>query len=151
MQKQLILFAITALVSTAFLSGCDKNDDPPAKTKTELLVQAGWKFQSATASGTDVSNNSAIVCIKDDVITFTTSGGGTITEGTVVCSPTTAGNFTWNFQDSETKLVMSSGLFPGGSGTFTIVALNETTLTLSQDVTIPPSPVAVPVVATYVH
>lgn len=151
MQKQHFLFAVTVLISAAFLSGCDKNDDPPAKTKTELLVQAGWKFQSATASGTDISSNPAITCIKDDVVTFTAAGGGTITEGAIVCSPTTANSFTWVFQDSETKLVMSSGLFPAGSGTFTIVALNETTLTLSQDVTIPPSPVAVPVVATYVH
>lgn len=151
MQKQQFLLAITVLISAAFISGCDKNDDPPAKTKTELLVQAGWKFQSATASGTDISSNPAIACIKDDVVTFTSAGGGTITEGAIVCSPTTAGNFTWNFQDSETKLVMSLGLFPAGSGTFTIVTLNETTLTLSQDVTIPPSPVAVPVVATYVH
>lgn len=151
MQKQHFLFAITVLISAAVVSGCDKNDDPPAKTKTELLVQASWKFQSATASGTDITNNAAIACIKDDVVTFTAAGAGTVTEGAIVCNPTTANSFTWVFQDSETKLVMSSGLFPSGSGTFTIVALNETTLTLSQDVTIPPSPVAIPVVATYVH
>ncbi|MBL7725279.1 MAG: hypothetical protein JNK27_14120 [Chitinophagaceae bacterium] len=151
MQKQHFLFAITVLISAAVVSGCDKNDDPPAKTKSELLVQASWKFQSASASGTDITNNAAITCIKDDVVTFTAAGGGTVTEGAIVCSPTTAGNFTWNFQDSETKLMMSAGLFPAGSGLFTIVTLNETTLTLSQDVTIPPSPVAIPVVATYVH
>jgi hypothetical protein len=84
-------------------------------------------------------------------VTFSANGSGTVTEGTVVCNPTTAGNITWNFQDSETKLMMSSGLFPAGSGLFTIVTLNETTLTLSQDVTIPPSPIPVPVSATYVH
>lgn len=151
MQKQHFLFAITVLISAAVVSGCNKNDDPPAKTKSELLVQASWKFQSASASGTDITNNPAIACIKDDVVTFTAAGGGTVTEGAIVCSPTTAVNFTWNFQDSETKLMMSAGLFPAGSGLFTIVTLNETTLTLSQDVTIPPSPVAIPVVATYVH
>jgi hypothetical protein len=44
----------------------------------------------------------------------------------VVCNPTTAGNFTWVFLSSETQLQMSSGIYPAGSGLFTITALTET-------------------------
>jgi Lipocalin-like domain len=139
-----------ALLSLFILGACEQEVDPPP-SNTQLLTQSSWKFQSATAAGTDVSNNAAIVCIKDDVITFSSSGTGTVSEGTVVCNPTTASNFTWAFLNNETTLSMSSGLFPAGSGTFTIVGLTETTLTISQNVIIPPSATAIPVTAVYIH
>ncbi|MFM2336930.1 MAG: Lipocalin-like domain [Bacteroidota bacterium] len=142
-------WAINFVVLT-FIASCGK-EIPPPPTNTELLVNATWKFQSASAAGTDISNNAAITCIKDDVITFNASGNGTIAEGAVVCSPTTAAAFTWSFQNSETTLNMSHGLFPGGSGTFNIISLTETTLTISQNVTIPPSATAIPVTAVYIH
>ena len=146
MKKQ--FFAIITASLIFILFSCKKDDN---KSKTELLTQASWKFSTATAAGIDITGNAAITCIKDDVVTFASDGTGTVTEGTVVCSPTTAGNITSAFQDSESKLMMSAGLFPAGSGLFTIVALTETTLTLSQDVIIPPSSTAVPVSATYIH
>jgi hypothetical protein len=150
MNKQIKWLTATLLIS--FLVSCGKEDEPVVKTKTQLLTQSSWKFQSATASGTDISNNAAIACIKDDVITFTASGTGTITEGTIVCSPTTAtSTMTWSFQTNETVLMMSHGLFPGGSGTFTITELTETNLKISQNVTIPPSTTAIPVTAVYIH
>jgi hypothetical protein len=144
-----IKWAMSLAVIIAFAS-CGKEIEPPP-TNTELITSASWKFQSATAGGTDISNNTAITCIKDDVITFSAAGIGTITEGTVVCSPTTAASFTWSFQNTETTLNMSHGLFPGGSGTFNIVSLTESTLTVSQNVTIPPSTTAIPVIAVYIH
>lgn len=149
MQKQLYTLLFSAVI-IAGTTGCQKESAAP-KTKTQLLTQASWKFSTASASGTDITNNPAITCIKDDVITFTTSNTGTITEGTVVCSPTTAGSFTWNFVSSETQLQMSSGIYPSGNGLFTITALTETSLTITQDVVIPPSSSAIPVSATYIH
>lgn len=150
MYKQLFSLAIASAFFMTAGTGCQKDKETP-KTKTVLLTQASWKFSSATAAGTDISNNAAIACIKDDVITFTAAGAGTITEGTVVCNPTTAGSFTWSFQNSETQLQMSSGIYPAGSGLFTINTLTETSLVITQDVTIPPSPTAIPVTATYIH
>jgi hypothetical protein len=150
MQKQ---YFIPFLIAAAFITAgtsCQKDAAAP-KTKTELLTQASWKFSTASASGTDITNNAAIACIKDDVISFTSSNTGTITEGTIVCSPTTAGSFTWSFQTSETQLQMSSGIYPAGSGLFTITALTETSLTITQNVVIPPSSSAIPVSATYIH
>ena len=151
MQKQQLHLTLISFLTLLIFTGCDRNTDASPKTKTQLLAQASWKVRSDSAAGADIANTPAIVSVKDDVVNFSANGCGTVTEGTVVCNPTTAGNITWNFQDSETKLMMSSGLFPAGSGLFTIVTLNETTLTLSQDVTIPPSPIPVPVSATYVH
>lgn len=149
MQKQLFTLALAAIFLTGN-TGCQKDAAAP-KTKTQLLTQASWKFSTASASGTDITNNAAIACIKDDVITFTTSNTGTITEGTVICSPTTAGSFTWNFVSGETQLQMSSGIYPNGNGLFTITALTETSLTITQNVVIPPSSSAIPVSATYIH
>lgn len=141
------------LVAAAFITpgtGCKKDKEAP-KTKTQLLTQASWKFSSASASGTDITNNAAIACIKDDVITFNSNLNGTISEGSIVCSPTTAGNFTWSFQSGETQLQMSSGIYPAGSGLFTITALTETSLTITQNAIIPPSSSSIPVSATYIH
>ncbi|MBI3137095.1 MAG: hypothetical protein HYZ15_00760 [Sphingobacteriales bacterium] len=150
MQKQFFSFILLSAALIVTGAGCQK-DSAPAKTKTELITQASWKFSSASASGTDITDNSAIACIKDDVVIFSSNGTGSITEGTVVCSPTTAGSFTWTFQSSETQLMMSSGIYPAGSGLFTITALTETSLTITQDVIIPPSSTAVPVTAVYIH
>lgn len=150
MQKQYFTLLLIAATFLTAGTGCEKEKSAP-KSKTTLLTQASWKFSTASASGTDITNNAAIACIKDDVITFTSSNTGTITEGTIVCSPTTAGSFTWSFQTSETQLQMSSGIYPAGSGLFTITALTETSLTITQDVVIPPSSSAIPVSATYIH
>lgn len=149
MQKQLFTLILSAFI-IAGSTGCQK-DKATAKTKTQLLTQASWKFSTASASGTDITNNAAIACIKDDVITFTTSNTGTITEGTIICSPTTAGSFTWSFVSGETQLQMSSGIYPSGNGLFTITALTETSMTITQNVVIPPSSSAIPVSATYIH
>ena len=153
MKKHRLFWAIMAALALVGFTGCGKDDDdqPAAKTKTELLTQSSWKFQSATASGTDITNNAAILCIKDDVISFSSNGTGTVVEGVNICIPTTAGNFTWSFQTNETVIVMSAAIFPGGSGTFTINSMTETTLTISQNVTFAGFPSAVPVTAVYTH
>lgn len=143
--KKTILPVLALLLVTA----CQK--DNAAKSKTTLLTQASWKFSSASAAGTDVSNNAAITCMKDDIISFSANGTGTITEGTILCSPTTAGSFTWSLLNAETQLQMSSGIYPSGNGLFTITAISETSLTITQDVTIPPAVTPVPVAATYIH
>ncbi len=150
MKKQLSLVIALMLFTFFSLSSC-KKDQTTAPSKSENISRSSWKFSSATAVGIgDISNNPAISCIKDDAITFQSNGNGTITEGSIVCSPTTAGNFTWTFENNETKLMMSAGLFPGGSGLFDLVSLNETTLVVSQNVSIPPNP-SVLVTATYIH
>lgn len=150
MQKQyLTLFLIAAALVTAGTS-CQKEAAAP-KTKTDLLTQASWKFSSATVMGGDVTNSPMIACIKDDLITFNSNGSGTINEGLIVCNPTTAVSFTWSFQNSESNLIMSSGLIPAGSGGFTIQSLTETTLSLFQDIIIPPSTSPTPLTVTYVH
>ena len=140
MKKQFTYLVILFTITIFIFSSCkkDNNSSTPTKTKTELITSSSWKFESATASGTDVSNASQLACFKDNTITFSTATTGNINEGTVICSPPTAGPFTWNFTTNETVLVFSTALISGGNSTFNIVTLNATNLVISQNVNFPP-------------
>lgn len=131
---------------------CGKDETPtPTKTNTELISQSPWKFQSAIANSIDVSSASQLACFIDNIVTFSSGPTFTINEGPIICTPSTAGTFTWSFQSGETQLQLSAPLFPGGSSTFTIVTLNSTNLVISQNVTIPPSLTPILVVFTFKH
>jgi hypothetical protein len=114
------LIAIYTLIIVA-MPACDKDDDDPQpKTKTELITSGSWKLSTATEGATK--------CNAGD--------------------PNTT-PFTWNFQDSETKLFVSSVLFTGGNNTSTIVTLSETQLVLSQEVIFGGTPYTA--IVTFIH
>lgn len=121
------------------------------KTNTELITQSSWKFDHATSSGVDISSQIP-ACYKDNIVAFVSNGTGTVDESTNVCSPSNAGSFTWSFQSNETMLHLSTTLFSGGSGDFTLVSLTETNLVVSQTVILPPPPgTQVTAVITFKH
>ncbi len=153
MKKQFILLT-TVLVAVFFIySSCQKEGDntPALKTKTQLLTQSSWKFQSATFNGADISASPQVACATDNTMAFTPTLY-TVTEGSVSCSPSTAtppAGMAWSFQSGETQLTLATILVPGTtSGTFNIVSLTETTLVISQNVT---TPIAGLVVLTFKH
>ena len=143
MLKRLVTYAgLFALVAMLNIN-CSKDDDEPptAKTKTELITKATWKFEKAIATpGGDISNNDLLKCYIDNTITFTSDLKGTIVDGGVQCSTAAPSPFSWSFQNSETVLHLSFTLFSGGSPDFTIVSLTETNLVLSQQMTFPGFP-----------
>lgn len=102
--KKVLLFASLGLLSLSpvFVS-CSKDDDnsPAPKTKTELIAQSTWKFDKATAGLYGDISAYIDACYKDNIFTFQSNGNGNVNEATVICSPTTAGNFTGLF--SQTK------------------------------------------------
>ncbi len=153
MRKQRLLWATIMAFTLLGVTGCDKNDDPdpvPPKTKTELITASSWRFSSATVGGTDVSS-SLQACQKDNTILFAAAGTGTLDEGAAKCNagdPQTS-PYTWNFLAGETQLFISATLFTGGSSTFTLVTLSETTLVLSQAIVVLGSPQTA--VVTFVH
>lgn len=138
MQKQLFRFPLYISLLLLFVVACQKDEDPTPPTKTELIVSAGWKFDRATAGSYGDVSSYIDACYKDNIITFSTGGTGTVNEATVVCAPSTAGSFTWSFTNNETTLNTSSALFPGGAVSFTIITLNDTNLILSMPYTFPP-------------
>ena len=136
------LSRITALVivTSAGFIACSKSDSNSSKTKAELITEGSWKFDHATASGIGDVSGAIPNCYKDNVVVFVSGGTGNISEGTDVCSPSTAGNFTWSSKDNDATLSLSTPLFTGGSGDFTLVSLTETNLIISQMMTIAPYP-----------
>ena len=129
------------LVSVSILGmGCSSKEAPlPIKTKTELLTTGSWKFSSATASGTDISNQNPpfSACKKDNVLTFSANGTGNVNEGATKCNAAdpTDTPFTWNWLNSETTLHISTILFTGGGSDFTLESVSETQLIVSQGYT----------------
>jgi hypothetical protein len=151
MRKQLLLTSSILAIALLFVTACGKeNDAAPAKTKTQLLSQATWKFSAATVGGTDVSAFLQ-TCQKDNILTFVAAGTGTIDEGATKCNAADpqSNPFTWNFQSGETILFISATLFTGGSSTFTLVSLSETQLVVSQNVTVSGS--SQNAVVTFIH
>ncbi len=119
-------------------------------TKTYLISQSTWKFSSATVGGSDVSAFLQ-TCQKDNILTFTITGTGTLNEGATKCNPgdPQTSPFTWNFQSGETILFISTPLFTGGSSTFTLVSLTATQMVLSQIITVGGIPQTA--VVTFIH
>ncbi len=152
MKSKLLSLLPFALAGVFFLTSCEDDDPPPPpqKTKTELISQGNWKFQSATYGGTDISSQPQIACFIDNIFTVNANGTGAVDEATVACNPSTAGPFTWNFQNNETELFVSKALVTGGSNVWSVVTLNNTNLVISQTVTIPPAPAAL-LVITFKH
>jgi len=136
MKSGKLIFAFLSM--TIFFTACKKDsDNNTPKTNTDLLVQGSWKFDNVTVGGTDVS--SLIQgCQKDNTLTFTAGGSGTLDEGATKCNSgdPQSSPFTWSFATNETILHVSATLFTGGSSDFNIVTLNETQLVLSQNINI---------------
>ncbi len=140
------------LITFSWMASCSKGDNSgaPSKTKSELLVQSSWKFDHATATGYGDVSSAIDACLKDNIATFASNGNLTVTEGANVCSTSYAGTYTWTLQSGETVLHLSAPIFPGGSNDFTLVSVTETTLVLSQTMTVSPYP-ATTIEVTFIH
>jgi len=157
MKKHGILLSYSLFAALLILSSCQDDEDFVLKTKTQLITQGSWNFEKATAiippatTQSDVSANIP-ACYKDNVVRFTSATNGTVANP-VVCTPTdtTPTTFTWSFQSGETVITLNAPIFPGGTNSFNLVTLTETSLVISQDVTVPPSPTPTNVVFYYKH
>jgi hypothetical protein len=135
--NKLMLF-VALCFTTLLFSSCDKTDEAPP-TNTDYITKSSWKFSGAKASGIDVTAQ-VPACFKDNVMVFAINGTGTINEGANVCASPAPSTFTWTFQNNGTQINLSTPIVSGGSGLFTIVLLNDATLTVSQTMTIAPNP-----------
>jgi len=133
--KTTLLKTFSLMLAAASITACGKDDNPtPGKTKTELITQAAWKFET---EGIDLDKNGTIEapsgevddCNKDDVFTFNTGGTGIRDEGTTKCEGTDPQSeaFVWQFKDSEKELEFDGHLFK-------LHTLNETSLKGYKDI-----------------
>jgi len=152
MKKHLTSVVACLAIVLFSIPACQKDKTPTPATKTEIISRSPWIFLSATANGADATSAPQLNCIKDNTATFAENNTYSITEGAIVCSPSTAGTgLAWSFTNNETTLVLAGPLFAGGSSTFTIVLLSESNLTVSQNVTLPPPFGATTVIVTFKH
>lgn len=128
----------------AFFSCNDKNEILPL-TKGQLVSVRTWKFEKALALGNDISSQIPL-CYKDNEVKFNIDKTGSISESLVVCSPSSAGNFTWRFSTAEDSLLTSIPIVAGFSGNFKLDSLNTSLLQLSQTILVPPQNIPTPVV-----
>ena len=141
-----------ALFTAGLVMSCNKDEEeedmPP--TAEQNITSSPWKLNAATAMGTNIIPLLP-PCYIDNQLSFATGGTGTVAEGTNVCTPTTAGAFTWSLNADNTTLTTSTTIIPGGNGIFTVVSLSDEQMVLSQVTTAVPSPVPVTVTVTLVH
>jgi hypothetical protein len=151
MKKQLFTAALGLLAIALIINGCSKSSSStPAKTNTDLLAQGNWKIKTVFVNNVDYTS-SVPSCVKDNIVTFMANGTGNWDEGPTKCNSTDpqTNPFTWAWQSNGTILHISTPLFTGGSGDFTLVSLNDTQLVVSQNVTI--SGTSQPAVITFIH
>jgi lipocalin-like protein len=119
-------------------------------SKAYFLTLNTWKFSSAQVGNTDVS---ALIqtCQKDNLVTFSANFTGVLDEGATKCNPgdPQSDPFTWGLANNETILHVSIVLFTGGNSVFTIVALTDAQLVLSQAITV--SGTLQTAVVTFIH
>lgn len=147
MRKALFYISLFLIIILG-VDSCKKKYVPP--TKKEMLTSTTWKLDKVVAGIIDITT-SVPACVKDNIFTFVSNGTGTVNEGAIPCTPPTAPTFNWSFQNNETELNFSTTLIPGGSSTFTIVTLSQSSLVLAQQVTIPPLPLPVAATFTFIH
>lgn len=139
MKKQLSLLIVLIAAGFLLFTSCNKKDNPPSKTKTQLITQSTWKVKSATVNGSPYTLQA---CQQDNIYTFVSTGSGSTDEGATKCNsgdPQTT-SFTWSFQNNETAILFSSPLFTGGTNMVDLVSLSETELVILISISPGPGP-----------
>lgn len=151
-----VLFLITVFV----LTGCKKSNSLKEKTKTELLTASQWKFSQV---GIDQNSDGTIdyplpttllpVCEADNLFTFKADSTGVLDEGKELCTTTAKQTtpFTWKFLNNDTEISTSVAILPLSEGAAKVIELNETTFTLSKNITVFGFPIPLTIIAVMVH
>lgn len=140
-------------IAAIVVSACGKDDSAPSENRTQILVSAPWKYDTAgiDADGngeidTAIPSNMLESCELDNTIKFNADGTGVVDEGPTKCSdsnPQTA-NFTWSFNTSQNVITFSNSIFPGLTGPVDVRSITHDNLVLSKQVEVGfPIPVTV--------
>jgi hypothetical protein len=139
--------------------GCRKPDQP-ARSRTELITAAPWKFSQV---GIDQNNDGIAdiplpstfvsTCSTDNLYTFKADSTGILDEGPIICSSINprVSPFTWYFLNNQTEINISANLLTIFTGPAKIVELSETRFSLAKDVGIHGYPSPLALVVTLVH
>jgi uncharacterized protein (DUF2237 family) len=154
MQKKFLLPVLFPMTIVFFLA-CSKSGPVPVPlTRSDMMASAMWKFSNAKVSGVDVS--AALQdCQKDNLLRLYKNGlvnTGNIDEGLLKCNAADqqVRDIIWQMPDENTLVITPNYvLFAGGSNTFSIVSVNESSMVLSQVITVSGS--SQTAVITFIH
>jgi hypothetical protein len=134
---------MAALLTSFVFTACDKNDDkeePAEKTNTEKISLSAWKYdklmidQNGDGTGDFPLDSEIEACEKDNLITFSANGTGTVDEGPSKCDPQTPQTFgfTWSFKENETIINFPTSVVAGVEGDVKLVSLSESSMVISR-------------------
>ena len=111
------IITLCILVSMALIVSCEDDEESGPKSKTDLLTQFTWLYNSGTSS--DPLASAFLVLLEGSEYTFNSNG----TYSGLILG--ISGTGTWSFADSETKLNIDDEVY-------SLTTLNETTLEITQ-------------------
>ena len=136
--KKVIYLVSTALLTSAFILSCTKNNDTTSVTNDTYITQKPWIMahlwgKKAIDSPWVLIDTSMLPCLKDNVTTYNTNSRFTIDEGRLKCdtiknAPQILLSGTWSLQNNQTVLVTGSSV---GSRNSLIEVLNSNQLQIS--------------------
>jgi hypothetical protein len=140
--KNLTLSAIACGILV--FAACSKTEEKPStntnttKSKKDLVVDGKWKWTDL-AFVMNIGGKDSLInawsevdqCDRDDIMSFTSDGKGTIDEGSTKCDPSDPQieNITWEMLDNETKVKVTT---PDETSVLTIVELTATKAVYKQ-------------------
>jgi len=145
MKKWFLHPALILVTGSLCLNSCKKDDDK-AKTNTEKITLAAWKYDKAEVDinkdGTGdfpVPESEIEPCEKDNLITFKANNTGTVDEGPTKCDASDPQSmpFIWTFKTDETVINFPTAIVTGVDGDVTIVSLTEASMVLKREVDVP--------------
>ncbi len=133
--KKYLTHTTIAVIIIAILTGCKKDNNAVAKTKTQLLTEGTWSLTALVsdmdANGTYETNNYAgySACFKDNFHTFRINGELEVNEGPTKCNPADPQTVIkhWQLTNNETTLVVD--------GDNDLIELSNTTLKIKLNLT----------------
>jgi hypothetical protein len=144
MKKWFLPSTLVLFVGSVCFTACNKDDDnDKAKTNTDKITLAAWKYDKASLDvnkdGTGdfpVPDSEIEACERDNIITFKADNTGTVDEGSTKCDPSDPQSvgFAWAFKTNETIINFPTAILAGVDGDVTIVSLTETSLVLKREV-----------------
>lgn len=144
-----IKILLVCLLATTLFNGCKKDEEttstPTTSSKKALLIDKNWKLTAYTADPAydmgfgPMTNLIGYIqpCELDNITVYTTSNTYTEDEAATKCSagnPQTKESGSWAFNSGETSVTKTPT--GGVAKEYPITALNATTLSLTESVTV---------------
>lgn len=127
-----MILAVLAIFSSG-MAACNKKNGSPAKSRTELLTQAAWLYQSLAFY---VNGEAIVIPLTDEQENFALEavlGGSSITfnpDGTLIATGQSQVEGTWSFNNDESAIII---MVQQTVTTLTITEITETTLKGKMD------------------